>query len=165
MQNTGLSPETGLGVVRCLGSRKMLMNAVLQHLRYLGGRHKSQFLADSGQSGIVSLAVFVSLQKNSKYCFVVFRLLQKQQQLFFQGNHSKRRGRKQQKSGFFSYWKKAISAQAWRTVSWALQALSLIMLFESLCNSPSSPPAGSRDPICPTLPPYHPIPQTHHACC
>lgn len=39
------------------------------------------------------------------------------------------------------------------------------MLFESLCNSPSSPPAGSRDPICPTLPPYHPIPQTHHACC
>lgn len=72
MQNTRLSPETGLGVIHCLDSRKMLTNTVVLHSRYSGGRHWSQFLADSGQSGMVSLAVFVSLQKNSKYCFVVF---------------------------------------------------------------------------------------------
>ncbi|XP_044096453.1 vesicle transport through interaction with t-SNAREs homolog 1A isoform X4 [Neovison vison] len=80
------------------------------------------------------------------------------------GNHSKGAGRKQQKSRIFLLLEKTISVQAWRAVSWTLQALSLITLIESLCNSPSSLPAGSRDPICPTLPPYYPIPQTYHAC-
>lgn len=60
---------------------------------------------------------------------------------------------------------KAVSEQTCRAVSWVLQAVSLIMLFESLCNSPSSPPAGSCDPLCPMLPPYCRIPQTRHASC
>lgn len=79
---------------------------------------------------------------------------------FFQGKHSKRRRGETAKVTDFLLLEKAISEQACRAVSRALQALSLIMLFESLCNSPSSPPAGSRDPIRPILPPHYPTPHT-----
>ena len=73
----------------------------------------------------------------------------------FQGNHSKRMGG----------WWEAVAEQACRAVSWALQALSLIMLFGSLFCSPSSPLAVSHDPSCPTVPPCYPTPPTHQAGC
>lgn len=53
----------------------------------------------------------------------------------FQHNHSKRMGGGgKQKSQILSCLK-AVAEQPCRAVSWALQALSLIMLFESLCCS------------------------------
>lgn len=73
----------------------------------------------------------------------------------FQRNHSKRMGGGgKQKSQILSCLK-AVAEQPCCAVSWALQALSLIMLFESLCCSLSSPLAVSHDPPCPTLPPYY----------